>query len=77
MSAPKTKEFVAVLKAIGVAKKGLVVLPGRNEGIEKSALNVTGVKTLHAGYLNIKDIFTHDHVVISLDALQKIEAWLG
>ena len=75
--APRTKEFVAVIKALGVTKKGLVVLPGRNEAVEKSASNVEGVKTLHATYLNIKDIFTHDHLVIPLDALEKINTWLG
>jgi large subunit ribosomal protein L4 len=74
---PKTKEFVSAIKALGVEKKGLVVLPGRNEAVEKSASNVEGVKTLHASYLNIKDIFTHDHLVIPLDALEKINAWLG
>jgi large subunit ribosomal protein L4 len=77
MPAPKTKDFIAAMKAVGVTKKGLVVLPGRDSAVEKSALNVVGVKTLHAGYLNIKDIFTHDHVVISIDALEKINAWLG
>jgi large subunit ribosomal protein L4 len=77
MTAPKTKEFIAAMKALGVAKKGLVVLADRNTAVEKSALNVEGVKTLHAGYLNIKDIFTHDHLVIPVDALEKINAWLG
>jgi large subunit ribosomal protein L4 len=77
MPAPKTKEFIAAMKAVGVVKKGLVVLSGRDVAVEKSALNVEGLKTLHAGYLNIKDIFTHDHVVISVDALEKINAWLG
>jgi large subunit ribosomal protein L4 len=77
MSAPKTKDFVMAMKALGVEKKGLVVLAGRNANIEKSASNVENVKTLHAGYLNIRDIFTHERVVISLDALDKINAWLG
>jgi large subunit ribosomal protein L4 len=75
--APKTKDFVAAIKALGVAKKGLVVLAGRDASVEKSAGNIEGVKTLHAGYLNIRDIFTHDHLVIPLDALDKINAWLG
>ena len=77
LDAPKTKDIIVALKAIGVEKKGLVVLPGRNEAVERSASNVEGVKTLHASYLNIKDIFTHQHLVIPLDALEKINAWLG
>ena len=77
MSTPKTKDFIAAMKALGIEKKGLVLLSGRNTGLERSAGNVEGVKTLHATYLNIKDIFTHDQMIIPLDALEKINAWLG
>ncbi len=76
MSAPKTKEFAAAMQALGVTK-GLVVLPGRMEAVEKSASNLPNVKTLHAGYLNIRDIFKYDQLVMPLDTLKVIEAWLG
>ncbi|PJF47729.1 MAG: 50S ribosomal protein L4 [Chloroflexi bacterium] len=76
MSAPKTKEFAAAMQALGVTK-GLVVLPGRMEAVEKSASNLANVKTLHAGYLNIRDIFKYDQLVMPLDTLKVIEAWLG
>ncbi|MCS6847999.1 MAG: 50S ribosomal protein L4 [Anaerolineae bacterium] len=76
MSAPKTKEFAAAMQALGVTK-GLVVLPGRMEAVEKSARNLPNVKTLHAGYLNIRDIFKYDQLVMPLDALEVIKAWLG
>jgi len=76
LSAPKTKEFAAAMQALGVTK-GLVVLPGRLEAVEKSARNLPDVKTLHAGYLNIRDIFKYDQLVMPLDALEFIKAWLG
>ncbi len=76
MSAPKTKDFVAVMKALGVTK-GLVVLPGRNVNVEKSANNMDGVKTLHAKYLNIRDIFKYDHMVVPVASLDVIKEWLG
>lgn len=76
MSAPRTKEFAAAMQALGVTK-GLVVLPGRMEAVEKSASNLPNVKTLHAGYLNIRDIFKYDQLVMPLDTLKVIEAWLG
>jgi len=76
LSAPKTKEFAAAMQALGVTK-GLVVLPGRSEAVEKSARNLPDVKTLHAGYLNIRDIFKYDQLVMPLDALEFIKAWLG
>lgn len=76
MEAPKTKEFAAAMKALGVTK-GLVVLPGRREAVEKSASNLTNIKTLHAGYLNVRDIFKYDQLVMPLDSLDVIESWLG
>jgi large subunit ribosomal protein L4 len=75
MAAPKTRDFAAAMKALGVTK-GLIVLPGRNEIIEKSANNVGNVKTLFASYLNIRDIFKYDQLVMPLDSLDAIKAWL-
>ncbi len=76
MSTPKTKDFVAVMKALGVTK-GLVVLPGRDVNVEKSASNMDGVKTLHAKYLNIRDIFKYDLMVVPVASLDVIKEWLG
>ncbi len=76
LSAPKTRELITALKALGVTR-GLLVLPGRDTVVENSARNVDGVKTLFAAYLNIRDIFKYDQMVVSLDALNKIQEWLG
>ena len=76
MAAPKTKDFAAVMQALGVSK-GLVVLGGKNDAVTKSASNLDNVKALQAGYLNIRDIFKYDHLVMSLDALDVVKAWLG
>ena len=76
MATPKTKEFAEAMKALGV-NKGLVLLGTKNEAVEKSASNLDNVKALRAGYLNIRDIFKYDHLVMSLDALDVVKAWLG
>ncbi|MCS7088037.1 MAG: 50S ribosomal protein L4 [Thermoflexales bacterium] len=76
LPAPRTKDFVAVMKALNV-EKGLFVLPGRNENVEKSAANVPNAKTIHAMYLNIRDLFKYDKLVLPLASLQVIEGWLG
>jgi ribosomal protein L4 len=57
--------------------KGLLVLPGRTPTLELSVRNIDNVKALFATYLNIRDIFKYDQLVVSLDALNKIEQWLG
>ncbi len=76
LPAPRTKDFVAVMKALNV-EKGLFVLPGRNVNVEKSAANVPTAKTIHAMYLNIRDLFKYDKLVLPLASLQVIENWLG
>lgn len=75
---PKTRQFVEVLGLLGVAAtSALVVLPARNENVERSANNVPGVKTLHAGYLNIRDLLGFDYVIIPVGALEVIEGYLA
>jgi large subunit ribosomal protein L4 len=76
METPKTRDLLVAMAALGVTK-GLLVLPARNDAVELSARNLGNVKTLFASYLNVRDIFTHDQLVISLDALKRIETWLG
>lgn len=76
MEAPKTRELAAAMSSLGVTR-GLLVLPEHNTAVEKSARNLVNVKALLAGYLNVRDIFKYDKLVISLDALKTIEQWLG
>jgi len=70
---PKTKLFVALLKKLPEAKKYLFVLEGRNEIIERSAANLPGIKTIHAGYLNPYDVLHAEKVCFLSDALPVLE----
>ncbi len=76
MPEPKTKDFAAVMQALGV-KKGLVLLPHHDTNVEKAARNLPNVKTLFASYLNIRDIFKYDTLVMPLASLEVIRNWLG
>lgn len=77
METLKTKEMVAVLGNLGLDQRVLILLPERNEPVEKAASNLPRVKTLRASYLNIRDLFECDHVLVPVDALQVIESILG
>jgi large subunit ribosomal protein L4 len=77
MEASKTKELVQVLKSIGLDRRVLILLPERNEPVEKSARNLPQVKTLRASYLNVRDLLGYDHVLVPMGALQVIESILG
>ncbi len=76
MDAPKTKEMVAMINRVAGDHSALLLLGERNEMVEKSARNLTAVKALQAGYLNIRDLLGYDKVVMSLDALEAIKQFL-
>lgn len=77
MGTPKTKEMVTVLGNLGLDRRVLILLPERNEPVEKSARNLPQVKTLRASYLNVRDLLGHDHLLVPLGALQVIESIVG
>jgi large subunit ribosomal protein L4 len=74
---PRTKQMLEILDNLGVTSSALVLLPERNENVERSANNLAMVKTLRANYLNIRDLLGFDYVIMPLGALQIIEEFLG
>ncbi|MBN1966151.1 MAG: 50S ribosomal protein L4 [Anaerolineae bacterium] len=57
--------------------KTLVLMAGSDEAVTRAVRNLDYARTLHAGYLNIRDLFSHDKVVMPLDALELIQSYLG
>jgi large subunit ribosomal protein L4 len=72
----KTKEFVGIIKNIGISK-ALIVIDGRNEVIEKSARNIPDIKVLRVEGLNVYDILRYEDLVITKSALERIEERLS
>ncbi|MBQ3201056.1 MAG: 50S ribosomal protein L4 [Clostridia bacterium] len=70
--AAKTKEMVKVLNAMSV-KKALIVLPEKDEIVERAAANIPGVKTTLVGTLNVYEILKYDTLILTKDAVAKIE----
>jgi large subunit ribosomal protein L4 len=77
MEQPKTRDFVTMLERLKVSDSALVLLPENNETVEKSARNLSNVKTLRTHYLNVRDLLGYDTVLIPLDSLDIIQAILG
>ena len=69
----KTKNMVAMLSALGVTRKALVVLPEADEKVIKSMANIPGVKTAQVGTLNVYDVLGCDKFIVAKDAVTKIE----
>lgn len=69
----KTKEMVKVLNNLKVEGKTLMLLPEKNENIQKSARNIEGVKTTLVNTINIYDLLKYKNLVITLDTVKKLE----
>lgn len=74
---PKTKEMVKVLDALKVSKKALVVTAEVDENVMKSARNIEGITPVPAVSVNVYDVLTHDVLIVTKDAVAKIEEVLA
>ncbi len=72
LAAPKTKEMIKTLNAIKV-DKALVVLPEKDEIVERASGNIPNVKTTLVGTLNVYEILKYDTLILTKDSLAKIE----
>jgi large subunit ribosomal protein L4 len=73
LPAPKTKEMVQVLNNLKVDKKALIVTVDNETNVERSARNIAGVKPLAADGINVYDLLNHDKLIITKDAIAKVE----
>ena len=69
----KTKTMVAALIAIKAEGKTLILTAEKNENLVKSARNIEGVKTAIVTSVNVYDILKYDNLVLTEDAVKKIE----
>ena len=77
LDTPKTRDMKAFVQALVANESALVLLPGRNDNVEKSTRNLSDVKALHANYLNIRDLLGYDKIVMPLSALDVLTNYLG
>ncbi len=77
LDAPKTRDMEAILGGLAIDSSTLIVLPEANPIVQKSAANISDVKTLRAHYLNVRDLLGYDYVVMPLSAVKSIESYLG
>ncbi len=68
----KTKNFVNVMNNLKV-EKGLVVIADNNQNIVMSARNVAEIDTTQVNTINVYDIMKAKTVVLTKDAVAKIE----
>lgn len=75
--APKTKNFVQVLKDLSVDKKALIVTADLDETVALSARNIPGISVITAAGVNVLDLVGHEKLILTKAAVEKIEEVLG
>lgn len=68
----KTAKIAALLKGLEVSS-ALIVTADADTNVYKSSRNIMGVSTSHVGTLNTYDILKHKALVLSKEAVAKIE----
>lgn len=75
MSAPKTKELVSMLSSLNADGKVLIVTDDNN--VQLSARNLAKVKAVPVNGLNVEDAVNYGKLILSQDAVKKIEEVLA
>jgi large subunit ribosomal protein L4 len=79
LDTPKTKEITAALTRLGIeaGAKVLVILDNPSEAVRKSVRNLEKVKLIAADQLNVFDLLHANKLVVSEEALAKIQEVYG
>lgn len=65
--------MVKALSNLKVEGKALIMLPEKNEKVQKSARNIEGVKTTLVETINVYDLLKYNKLVVTEDAVKKLE----
>ena len=69
----KTKNMVNALTNLKVEGKTLIVLPEKNENVQKSARNIEGVKTSLVNTINVYDLLKYNKLILTVDSVKNLE----
>ncbi|MDJ0898199.1 MAG: 50S ribosomal protein L4 [Xenococcus sp. MO_188.B8] len=79
LARPKTKEVIAALERweVDAKQKILLIVTDITENVDLSTRNIPNVKLLKASNLNVYDLLNAQQVVVTTDALTKIQEVYG
>ncbi|MFQ5668435.1 MAG: 50S ribosomal protein L4 [Candidatus Binatia bacterium] len=76
LPAPKTKLLLKLLKDLAL-ENALVVIPTRDDALERAARNLPLIKVLRAEGTNVYDVLRYDRLVLTQDAVAALQQRLG
>lgn len=75
--APKTRQYAAMLKSLGVdTQKTLLVIPDANKNVTVSGRNIQNTKVITASQLNTYDVIHADKLILVESSVGKIDTLL-
>jgi len=76
MDTPKTRTLAEKLNGLGF-ETGLIVTSEANDNLYLASRNLSGVYALDVGALDPVNLVAADKVILTVDAVEKIQEWLG
>lgn len=73
----KTKEIVAMQKALNLNKTAIIYMDKADEKVMLSARNIANLSTLPVEQLSVYEVVANEKVVLTKDAVKKIEEAYG
>ena len=77
IDAPKTKTMIAALEKLGLSKRPLIVTESGSEALYLAARNIPYVEVRDVQGLDPAALVGAEHVVMTSEAVKKIEEWLA
>jgi large subunit ribosomal protein L4 len=74
---PQTKQVEQILKALSIDSSALLGTAQVDMNVVKSARNIEMVKILPADMLNVVDLLAHDMLIMTVDAVRRVEEVWG
>lgn len=72
-SAPKTKDMLNVMSNLKIDSKVLLITETSNKNVYRSSTNLQDVTVIPVNNINVYDLLKHDKLIITQDAVKKLE----
>ena len=69
----KTKQVVSALNNLKVEGKTLIMIPEKDEMLQRSARNIENVRTISVSTINVFDLLKYKNLVLTVDTVKKLE----
>lgn len=77
LTTPKTKDFVQVVNNLNIDRKGLFVTENIDENVYLATRNVNNILVQEPSEINVLDLLNVNKLVLTVEAVNKIEEVLG